>query len=373
MGGLRTLDSRVRGHDGVGGGRLTPGQVLRRRARLGVALALLGLGLVLGVPEAGAQTVSRAGTTAAPFLQIGVGARAAALGGSFTATADDATALYWNPAGLAGMQAGELVSAHSEWFGDVSHDYLGVAVPALGGVVGASVTLLGVPDMAVRTEINQQGTGETFDAADLAIGVSYGRQISDRFSLGGTVKYIEQRVWHSTASAVAVDLGTRFRTDFFGGLTIGAAISNFGSDLQLDGRDLRTFVDPDPTQDGTNGQVPADYALDAWSLPLDFKIGLVSRPMQSRMNQLTVSVDALHPSSNYESLNVGAEYGFRERVYFRGGFQGLFLPENEGGLALGLGVRQPLPYEDGMAKVDYAFRDGGRLGRVHTVGLSITF
>lgn len=346
-------------------------QPLLRRARVGLALVLLGLGG--GLPEAGAQNVSRAGTTAAPFLQIGVGPRAQALGGAFTATADDATALYWNPAGLARMRAGEFVSAHSEWLGDVSHDYVGVAIPVGGGVVGASVTVLGVPEMTVRTELNQQGTGETFDAADLAVGLSYGRQISDRFSIGGTAKYVQQRIWHSTASAVAVDLGTRFQTDFFGGLVIGAAISNFGSDLQLDGRDLRTFVDPDPSQDGTNGQIPADYALDAWSLPLDFKIGVVSRPVASRMNQLSVSVDALHPSSNYESVNVGAEYGFRERVFFRGGFQGLFLPEREGGLALGLGVRQPLPYPDGMAKLDYAFRDGGRLGRVHTVGLSVTF
>ena len=67
------------------------------------------------------------------------------------------------------------------------------------------------------------------------------------------------------------------------------------------------------------------------------------------------------------------EYGFRQRAYFRAGYKGLFLPENEGGLALGLGVRQPLPYPDGMAKVDYAFRDAGRLGNVHTVGVSVTF
>ena len=330
--------------------------------------------LVVGLaPAAGAQTVSRAGTVAGAFLEIGVGPRAAALGGAFTAIADDATALYWNPAGLAQMQTAEVTSAHSEWLADVSHDFVGVAVPLGGGLVGASVTRLGVPEMTVRTELDQEGTGETFDAADLALAVSYGRAVTDRFSIGATAKYIEQRIWHSTATAFAVDIGTRFRTDFFGGLTIGAAVTNFGSDLQLDGRDLRTFVDPDLSQDGNNGQIPADYALDAWSLPLDFKIGVVARPMQSRLNQLTVSVDALHPSSNYESLNLGAEYGFRERVFFRGGFQGLFLPEREGGLALGLGVHQPLPYENGLAKLDYAFRDAGRLGPVHTVGLGVTF
>jgi hypothetical protein len=334
---------------------------------------LFAVGLGLAVAPAHAQNVSRAGTTAGAFLQIGVGPRAAALGGAFTATVDDATALYWNPAGLARMTTGEVVSAHSEWLGDIRHDYVGVAVPLGGGVVGASVTLLGVPDMEVRTELDQGGTGETFDAADLALGLTYGRALTDRFSLGGTVKLVQQRIWHSTASGVALDLGTQFRTDFFGGLTIGAQVSNFGTDLRLDGRDLRTTVDPAPTQDGNNGQIPADYALDAWSLPLDFKLGIVTQPINSRLNRLTVAVDALHPSSNYESLNVGAEYGFRERLYLRAGFQGLFLEEAEGGLSLGVGVHQPLPYPDGMAKLDFAYRDAGRLGRIQTIGLSLTF
>lgn len=340
-------------------------------AGIGYRISVLLLGLT-ALP-AGAQNVSRTGTTAAGFLAIGVGSRATALGGAFTATADDATALYWNPAGLARMTTGEVTTAHSEWLADVRHDYVGVALPMAGGVVGASVTLLGVPDMIVRTEDRQDGTGETFDAADMAIGVTYGRAITDRFSLGGTAKFVQQRIWHSTASGFAVDLGTQFRTDFFGGLTIGAALTNFGTDLRLDGRDLRTFVDPDPRQEGNNGQIPADYALDAWSMPLDFKLGVVARPLQSRMSQLTVAVDALHPSSNYESLNAGVEYGFRERVFLRGGFQGLFLPEREGGLALGIGVHQPLPYRNGLAKLDYAFRDWGRLGGVHTVGVGLTF
>ena len=343
-------------------------------APLGLPAALAGvLALAAVALPAEAQNVSRSGTAAAPFLTIGVGARGGALGGAFTATVDDVTALYWNPAGLAQMRTAEATMTHSEWLGAINHDYAGVALPLAGGVVGASVTLLGVPEMEVRTERDQQGTGETFDAADLAVGLTYGRAITDRFALGGTVKYIQQRIWNSSASSVAVDVGTQFRTDFFGGLTIGAQLSNFGADLQLDGRDLRTFVDPEPSQEGNNGRVPADYALDRWSLPLDFKLGVVSRPIDTRLNQLTVAVDALHPSTNYESLNVGAEYGFRERLYLRAGYQGLFLDEAEGGLSLGVGVRQPLPYPDGMAKIDFAYRDAGRLGRIQMVGLSLSF
>lgn len=340
---------------------------MTRRLTLLAVLALVPFG------TAEAQNVSRAGTTSAAFLGIGVGPRAQAMGGAFTALADDATALYWNPAGLASMQTGQVVSAHSEWLADINHDFVGVAIPALGGTVGASVTLLGAPEQIVRTELNQEGTGETFTAADLAIGLSYGRAITDRFSIGGTAKMVQQRIWNSSATGFAFDVGTQFRTGFWGDLVVGATVSNFGSDLKLDGRDLRTTVDEQPGQNGNNGEIPADLALDAWAMPLDFSIGVMAQPIRSRMNTLTLAVDALHPSNNYESLNAGVEYGYRDRIFLRGGVQGMFLDENEGGFSAGLGVRQPLPYPNGAALLDVGVRDVGRLGRVTNVALSVSF
>lgn len=342
-------------------------------ARPLVLAAVVALGAVPAAVPAAAQSVSRSGTTAAAFLGIGVGPRAQALGGAFTALADDATALHWNPAGVARLTASHATTAHTEWLADLNHDFVAVAVPLAGGVAGASLTRLGVPEETVRTETEPDGTGATFTAADLAVGLSYGRVITDRFALGATVKLVQQRIWNSTASGVALDIGTQFRTGFWGDLTIGAAVSNFGSDLRLDGRDLRTFVDPVPDEDGNNDQVPADYALDAWAMPMTFSIGVVARPLRSRMNQLTLAVDALHPSNNHESLNAGVEYGFRERLFLRAGMNSLFLDEAEGGLSLGVGVRQPLPYPDGMATLDLAVRDAGRLGRVTTIGLGISF
>jgi hypothetical protein len=338
-----------------------------RRATLAWLLAL-----VL-VPAVRAQNVSKVGTTAGEFLQIGVGPRATALGGAFVASADDAGALYWNPVGLAHLPQSEAFVTHSEWLADVTFDYLGIGLRAGAlGTVGVSVTMLSVPEMLVRTEDRQEGTGETFDAADLAVGVSVGRAITDRFSVGFTAKFIQQRIWHASATGFAVDLGTQFRTDFFGGLTIGAALYNFGTDLRMAGRDLRTFTDPDERQLGNNERIPANYEVDAWSLPLNFQIGVSTRPLDTRMHQVTLSVDALHPSSNYESMNVGVEYGFQGRVFLRGGYQALFLPDQEGGVSAGLGVHQPLFY-GGMVKVDYGFRTAGRLGGIHVVGLGVTF
>lgn len=336
-------------------------------------LLVFGIALFVATPSLG-QNVSKVGTTAAEFLQIGVGPRATAMGGAFVAAADDVSSLYWNPAGLSHMQTSEAIVAHTEWFGEIDFDYLGVALRAdRWGVFGLSVTMLSVPDMVVRTEDRQEGTGELFDASDLAVGMSYARSVTDRFSLGATAKFIQQRIWHSSASAFAIDLGTQFRTDFFGGLVIGAAIYNFGTDMRMNGRDLRTFVDPDPRQEGNNSRIPANYEMDAWSLPMSFQIGVTARPLQSRMHQMTISADALHPSSNYESVNVGGEYGFMGRFFIRGGFQALFLEDAEGGLTGGLAVHQPLPYRGGVAKIDYAYRAANRLGGAHVVGLSVTF
>ena len=320
-----------------------------------------------------AQNVSKAGTTAGEFLQIGVGARATAMGNAFVASVDDASALYWNPAGLAQMPGTEALAMHSEWLAEINFDYVGVGLN-LGtmGTVGVSLTMLSMPEMLVRTEDRQEGTGETFDAADMAVGLSYGRAITDRFSVGVTGKYIQQRIWHSTAQAFAIDIGTQFRTDFFGGLTIGATLYNFGTDMRMNGRDLRTFVDPDPRQLGNNNRIPVNYELDAFALPLNFQFGITARPVQSRMHQLTISADALHPSSNQESVNLGVEYGFQRRVFLRGGFQALFLDDREGGLSGGIAVHQPL-FDGGLAKLDYAYRAAGRLGGIHIIGVGITF
>jgi hypothetical protein len=346
---------------------------LRQKTAAGLPyLTLLAALLLAFAPhEATAQRVSKVGTTAGSFLQLGVGARAQALGGAFVADASGPTALYWNAAGIAQGRGFGASASHSEWLEETDFNHLAatfdIGTLARGGL---SITRLSVPDMIVRTEERQEGTGEMFDASDLAVGLSLARAVTDRFAVGGTVKYVRQRIYTMTAQGAAFDLGVQFRTDFFGGTTLGASISNFGTDMTMGGRSARTFVDPQPGELGTNGRVPANFEMESHALPMTFQFGVALRPMQSRMHQMTVRLDALHPASNYESLNAGAEYGFQNRVFLRGGFQGLFLPEGEGGLSGGLGIRQPL-YTGMEVFVDYAYRDVGRLGGVHVVSLEV--
>lgn len=339
-----------------------------------IIAAALAFFLILGTnQQVFAQNVSKVGTTAAQFLQIGVGSRATGMGGAYVAVSNDVSALYWNAAGIAQIKNNELLATHSEWLAGLDYNFVGTVFNfEKFGHVGFSLTMLSVPEMIVRTEDYNEGNGETFDAADLAFGITYARTVGDRFSVGGTFKMIQQRIWHSKASAIAFDLGTQYKTDFFGGLVIGASITNFGTDLQMTGRDLRTFVDPDPTSDGNNDEVPVNYETDQWSLPVNFQFGIAVEPVKTKFHRVLVAVDALHPSSNYESVNVGGEYAYQERVFFRAGYEALFLKEVEAGFNAGLGVNQTLS-TGLLAKLGYAYKSAGRLGNIHTISLEMGF
>lgn len=327
----------------------------------------------IALPQS-SKNVSKVGTTAATFLEIGVGGTANALGGAFVSVANDATALYWNPAGVAHFEQRQVSIVHMNWIADTKLDYAALVLP-FGelGTLGFSFTDLSMPDMKVRTIEMPEGTGEYFSAGDIALGISYARKLTDRFSIGFSGKYIQESIWHMSASAFAIDAGTLFKTDLFGGMVIGASISNFGTKMKLDGRDTRTYERIDPTKLGSTDQVPYVIDLDSWDLPLLFRIGVSTSPLKSDNYKWTVSIDALHPSDNYESVNLGTEFSFKDFIYIRGGYQSLFLPDHQGGLSLGIGVNSKMLFTNNVVSFDYAFRDFGDLKNTHTFALGITF
>jgi hypothetical protein len=318
--------------------------------------------------------VSKTGTTAASFLEIGVGAPANAMGGAFVGIANDASTLYWNVGGLATLDQYEVILVHTSWIADTKFDYAGLVIP-LGnfGNFGMSFTSLTMEDMKVRTIELPDGTGENFSASDIAIALSFARKFTDRFSIGITAKYIEQSIWHMSASAIAIDAGTVFKTDLLGGMTIGAVISNFGTSMRLDGRDTRNFIRVDETKQGSNDRIPTNIELDSWDLPLYFQIGVSTPVFQYNNYKLIVSADAVVPNNNYRSLNVGAEFSFMDYFSIRGGYNSLFLQDSEGGLSFGAGVNSKMLLSTAIVKFDYAFRDFGKLKNIHSFSVGIKF
>jgi len=323
-------------------------------------------------PQSG---TSNAGTSAATFLEIPVGARGIGMGGAFVSISNDVTGLYWNAAGIARLEQTEAIVSHTNWIAGTRHDFAGLGIP-LGsfGTIGISFIQLSMNDMKVTTVEMPDGTGEFFSAGDMAIGVSYARQFSDRFTIGFTGKYIQQNIWHETASAMAVDVGTIFRTDLFGSLTIGASLSNFGTSMKLAGRDARQFIRLDPTKQGSTDQVPVTIEFESWDLPVLFQFGISSTPVKTDDMRWVVAIDALHPSDNVESVNIGTELAYRTYLFLRGGYNSLGDSQAEGGLCFGVGLTSDLFTTSAVhVRFDYAYRDMGRLENIQVISVGIQF
>ena len=319
-----------------------------------------------------AEEVTKVGTTAAKFLSIPVGARALGMGGAFVAVANDASAMYWNPAGIAQLFQSEAFFAHANWIADIQFNYGGVIVPlAEFGVVGVNFTSLSMDEMERTTEEQPEGTGQTFSAGSFAVGVSYARDLTEWFSIGGNVKYISEHIWNSGASGIAVDVGTLFTTPL-PGLKFGAGITNFGEKMRISGDDLLVQKDISPNQ-GNNANVNANLSTDRFDLPLTLRIGLSYEPLSTEDQQLLLAVDAAHPNDNRESISFGGEYSvFQRMISVRGGYKALGINDSEEELTAGAGIR----YDIGsgvIVKVDYAFQKFGRLDNVHKFAVGILF
>lgn len=314
--------------------------------------------------------VSKVGTTAAQFLKIGVGARAVGMGGAFVSVADDATAIYWNPAGISRLCRNEALVIHTSWLAGMSFDFAGVVIytPHWGNF-GVSLTSLSMPEMTVRTVEEPEGTGEMFGVGDLALGLSYASSLTDRFSIGFNLKYINQRIWHMSASTFAVDVGMLFRTDF-NDMKIGMSISNFGGKVGYSGRDILVYYDFNPDFWGDNDRIIAMLHTDRWSLPLLFRVGISMDIVRHENNTLTVAIDAKHPNDNTENIDLGIEYAFKW-FSLRAGYSSLFLKDGEEGLTLGCGVKSH--FGSSMVKLDCAYTDFGRLQNAKRLSLSFEF
>lgn len=319
-----------------------------------------------------AKEVTKRGTTAASLLNIDVGARAVGMGGSFVSIANDVSAMYWNSAGIARLTHGQAMFTHTRWIADIMFNYAAIAVPlARIGTIGANATFMTMDEMERTTIANPDGTGETFGAGSYAVGLCYATNLTDHFSVGFNFKYITENIYHSSAHGFAFDVGTLFTTQF-SGLTIGMNIANYGTKMRMSGRDLLVQTDIDPQVSGNNANINANLKTDEFDLPLMFRVGVSMDVLKGvGDSHLILSVDALHPNDDVESLNVGGEYVYHDMVALRAGYTSMFARDNEGGLSLGSGFHYRLVGI--MLMIDYGYRDFGILNDVQMFSVGIEF
>jgi len=252
--------------------------------------------------------------------------------------------LFWNPAGLVLFEENGVTFSHTMWFVDTQLQFFG-GVYHFGGsnAVGLSVVSLRTDDMKVTTEVQPNGTGEYFRFSDIAIGLSYARQMTDQFSFGATVKYVEETLGELKMRGVVGDLGTFYRTGL-GTTRFAVLISNFGGQ-----------VSPTGSVNLIGGRVADSFQK--FPPPTLFKIGFAMEPLLTNTNRLTTSIQLNSPNDNSENVNVGFEYAYKEMLFLRGGYKFNVDAEN---FSLGAGLKIPISFA--KANLDYSIANYRDLG-----------
>jgi hypothetical protein len=309
-----------------------------------VALGLVGA-LTPGLAGA-AEIFEKVGTFDGQFLKIGIGARAAGMGGAFVGVADDATALYWNAAGIARIdpEKSEFSFNHAVWLAETNITQVGYVfhLKRFPGAFGVQVRSLYMDPMIETNAFQPEGTGSTFDAGYMSVGLTYARSFTDKFSAGITGNFIHGGLAEFSQQTTTFDVGTLYDVGAFG-MRIGMAISNIGSQMKYIERE---------------GRVPGV-----------FRVGTSFQFVQTADQRLIGSFEFSHPPDNSERLNVGAEYSFQKYLFLRGGYNINYDAE---GIAGGIGMHIPVSIV-GQADVDYAFTDMKDLGAAHRMSLKFLF
>jgi hypothetical protein len=312
-----------------------------------------------------AEEFAPVGTAVAQFMEIGLGARATGMGEAFTALANDAGAVFWNPAGLADAGRRSLFSAYNTWPAGISIGGLSMAMNLgnLGTIAVSSVYLM-TDDMEITTIGRPEGTGEYFNISNYSLGLTYARYLTDKVSVGLTTKLVHEGYWDYSYSTWAIDMGTMYRTGFHG-LNIAMSILHFGPEIKFSG-DYVDYSDP-KSYDAQPDPLPKTF--EKYSLPVNFRFGISFDMLKTNMHRLTTAMDMIHPNNNLEQYNMGLEYGLKDMLFLRGGYK---FSADEGGLCLGGGTSLSLT---GDLKIiaDYSFADMGALKSIHRFSLGIDF
>jgi hypothetical protein len=275
------------------------------------------------------------------------------MGDAFVALSNDASSLYWNPAGLVQFDKDEVIFSHNKWVVDINHDFLG-AVYHLDGsnAFGVSFTALTMEDMAVTTEFMPFGTGEYFTYSDMAIALTYSRKMTSQFSFGGSVKYMEETLDKLKMRGVMIDLGTYYWTGL-GTSRFAVTVSNFGNNLAPDGKVV----------------LIGKRSVSTWqsfSPPTIFRIGFAFEPYQDAMNRVTASVQLNHPNDNSENVSTGVEYCWNNTLFLRGGYKINVAEQN---YSFGAGFIAPISFAN--ITVDYSFSNYEKLGSAQRFSISL--
>jgi hypothetical protein len=227
-----------------------------------------------------------AGEAGAQFLNIGVGSKACSMGDAFAALADDPSAIYWNPAGIAQMSCIEVMGMHSFWLLDISYQYVAAVLPSRYGAFGTAISYSSSGSIPKYENFEKKGEYTAYDAAGT---VAYANTFKEMVSYGMGLKAIYQKIENETATGFAVDLGVLVTPELVKGLRGGLSVQNLGTGM-------RFIAEEDP-------------------LPLNLKGGLAYGT-----GPVSLSLDVNQPWYDDLRVNGGAEVSVGDILALRVGY-----------------------------------------------------
>ncbi len=318
---------------------------------------------------------TKVGTTSANFIQMEIGARAIALGGAYVAVADDATAMFWNAAGIGLVDNGNAVYQFGSRYADIAHHYAGF-VYGLGSddKIGIMINYVDVGEMEITTLQSPDGTGQSFTASNLAIGLTYARQLTDRVYVGIQGKFIQENIWMESANGFALDIGAIYKIEE-SGIKIGMNLSNLGTDMSITGDNLDFYKDKVEGYPGSPTP-KSTLATKPFPLPMIFNMGfaidLVGRHsvlMPNAEHNVMLTISANDSFDAPFRGNVGVEYTWQNIFSLRSGYHiGYDTKDFAAGVGLNLERFTSLD-----VVLDYVWNNYGDLGAINVFTLGINF
>jgi hypothetical protein len=272
-----------------------------------------------------------AGDAGAAFIKIPVDARVVGMGEASAAYVNNASALYYNPAGLSEIESVDLLFMHNVWLLGMSHEYAALAF-AIGniGTFGLAFNYWGSGSIPVIT-IRGDSTGNTFSASDWTVNIGYGKDFGS-LAFGAGLKYLSEKNEDFSSSAMAFDFGLMYDLPIKG-LQTGISLSNLGTSVELD--------------------------QESFPLPTLIRLG-----WKYNLQRLGFAQDFIICSSDKFGIALGAEYWVVEIMALRFGYRTGSGAGGLSGLRAGLGVC----FKD--FGLDYAVAPYGQLGLTHRFSLS---
>jgi outer membrane protein OmpA-like peptidoglycan-associated protein len=278
------------------------------------------------------------GSTVFPLLKVGQGPRAAAMGESFTGLSDDASAIYWNPAGLGQLTGHQFSLSHHEWFAGIKDEVAHIALPAGPGALGLGVVYTGEPGVLYWDPDLMQY--ESFRSWSATLSAGYGLRLSDRLGLGAAVTGLYQDLRLQQGSGCALDIGAVGTP--LQDLAVGIAARHLGA-IWFDGNAELLPMEAAAGVSFSTGivRVTMDAVFPApFDDVPDFKAGIEFAPLEALALRVGYRTGPIDLSSLGYLCGLSAGIGVNVGSF---GFDYAVVPYGELGMTHRLGIRAALP------------------------------